>query len=205
MPWTFLGFVLLVLSILLWVAFTLLPRLDADFSPVSYLEVTGRILGLLGAGLFALGLSTFARARRAGPGGRWLDVALILWFAELGLRIVWLVGTEHVADFTAGLRVALIAGAIVALASWMSAVWRNDKVSRVRTSWGVTRIAFLLQIAGVALLASVPGAATWIPERLWFAAVWIAFVAPWVVLYFALRSTMRELGRQHSLADVLTS
>jgi hypothetical protein len=195
LPWTLLGFVVLVASIALWVAFALLTTPAVLHA--------ARVLGLLGSALFGLGLSTFTRERRSGPGGRWLDVALILWLAELGLRAAQLVAPEHVGELAVGLRLGCIAGSMAALATWMTAVW--SAAPRVRISWSATRVFFLLQIAAVGLLASVPGATSWLPQRFELASAWVLFGAPWIVLYVALRRTMRELGRQHSVSDVLTS
>lgn len=201
LPWTFFGFVLLVLSVGAWVATQLARPEGEELGRTAALA--SQAVGLVGAGLFALGLAAYVRARRHGPGGRWLDLALVLWLAEVGLRVTDLVAPERLAGFAPALRLVLVAAAIAALSSWMRALWRDDAARRVYRTWGATRALFLLQLAGLVVLATIPGASGWLPERATLPAAWIAFALPWVAMYVALRRTMRELSRQTTVADVL--
>ena len=198
LPWTHFGFVVLVASLVVWLSDPLLERV---VSP-GLVDLGAEALGLFGALLFAGGLSAFVGARRDGPGGRWLDLSLVLWLAEVGLRLARIAIPGVLGQQALGLRFLIVAGAIAAFASWMQAVWRDDATRRVRASWSTTRTLFLLQLAGAVMLATLPGTGEWLLQRA-VVLCWVAFVAPWIALYVALRRTVREVSRQSSVADVL--
>lgn len=200
LPWVFFGFLALVVSLMAWI----LEEEIATRFELTTLQVASNILGLFGETLFALGLSAFVRQRRRGPGGRWLDVALVLWLAELGLRAAVLIAPERLMQLSVGVRIGLVAGSLCALASWMRRVWNEDGTRSVVTFWSATRAVFLMQIAGLIVLATVPGARELLPERFANALIWLLFLVPWIVLYVALRRTMRALSRQLTVSDVLT-
>jgi hypothetical protein len=208
LPWAYLGFVVLVASIGLWLfdAGALLKALHPG--------TVSALLGVLGSVLFGVGLWAFARGRIARRTSPWLWVALFLWAGELVLRLrALLVGTGAADSGTAGaarasfdgLRLLLVGGAMVALANGVLWLWRDRASDGVRLTWGATRVFFLLQVALVGLAAAAPSAQLeeHLGQRVWLVLAWIAFAAPWIALYAALRRTMRELGRQETPTEFL--
>jgi hypothetical protein len=202
MPWALVGFVLLAASIALW-----LLAANGGLAALRPGAVAG-LAGIAGSALFAVGLATFARGRVAARTSLWLWAALALWVGELALRVRAFAADPQAVPRAAlgGVRLLLVAGAMVAFANGVLWLWRDRAPRNVRATWAATRVFFLLQLGALALAAAIPGP-TWHggapADRIVLALVWLVFAAPWAVLYVALRRTMRALARQQTAADVL--
>lgn len=210
LPWQAAGFAVVLLA----VAVPALLSFDVLAGWVQGLALPSIAtwVGLLGAGVFVYATWLESRAQQAGRTSSWLGVAALLWSAEWLLRAVGAFG--WLASPGLDTARALLAGSGgLTLAMGMLALVPPANFRAVRVQWRKTRVLFALQL-GVFLLLPLLGLALDRPLSDWIGAreqlsgwarsiLWIAFAAPHVQLWLALRGTREAFTRRDSISDIL--
>jgi hypothetical protein len=169
-------------------------------------------LGLAGATVFTYATWLESRAQQAGRTSSWIGVAAMLWSGEWLLRLVSTAGwLEFAALDTAR---ALFAGTGgLALSMGMLALVPPSNFRDVRVQWRTARALFAAQL-GVFVLLPLVGLlldrpfSDWLGTRAELSAwvrsiLWLAFAAPHVFLFVALRATRDAFTRRESISDIL--
>lgn len=200
LPLLLIGFVLLASATALYAV----PAADALRPLVERLrlELFATIAGALGSGLMLVGAAQIARAKIAGRYSLSLLAFFTLWLGEFTLRAWSLTSPAEHFDLLV-LRLALAAGAMIALSSGMLWIWDHNAPAEQRATWRRTRGLFVLQLLALpalALYGSSPGpGAPSAPA----AALWLAFSLPYLHLFLSLRRSVRGVSSRESVADFL--
>lgn len=204
LPWIFLGFIGLALSLGLW--------LISPGSEQGAFLTTSNTLGAAGSGLFLLGLLQLARGRVARCFSGALLFAFAAWVAEFSLRMTELVSE----DFDgAGLRWLSAALACTALGRGVIWLWDRNVPDSQRETWRRTSQLFAIQICAalslciasathdMSTLAVYRRVTDAIPFGIGVGLVWLIFAGPYVHLYVSVRRTARCVNSRTSVTEML--
>ncbi|MCE9592710.1 MAG: hypothetical protein K8S98_00815 [Planctomycetes bacterium] len=210
LPWQANGFAVVVLA----VGVPALLSFDVLAKWVAGLQVhlIASWFGLIGAAAFVYATWLVSRAQQAGHVSSWLGVAALLWSVEWLLRAAAVLGWFDSAGGDTARAVLAGAGGLM-LSMGMLALVPPSNFRSVRTQWRSTRVLFGVQL-GVFVLLPLFGLmldrplADWIGAReklsSWARSLlWIAFAAPHVYLFLALRGTREAFTRRESISDIL--
>lgn len=210
LPWQANGFAVLLLAVALpaLLSFDVLARWVEGFG----LPTIASWLGVLGASVFVGATWTISRAQQAGHTSSWLGVAALLWSVELGLRVASAFGWFDSSGSDTARAVLAGAGGLT-LSMGMLALVPPSNFRSVRVQWRTSRALFAGQL-GVFVLLPLVGwmldrpLADWVGAREqlsgWIRSLlWIAFAAPHLYLFLALRGTRESFTRRESISDIL--
>lgn len=210
LPWQANAFAVVLLS----VAVPALLAFDALARWVDGLgiAVIATWVGLLGGAAFVYATWLVSRAQQAGHTSSWLGVGALLWSVEWLLRACAALGWLESGGIDTARAVLGGAGGLT-LAMGMLALVPPSNFRAVRTQWRVARALFAVQL-GVFVLLPLIGLMLDRPLSDWIGAreklsgwvrslLWIAFAAPHVYLFLALRGTRESFTRRESISDIL--
>lgn len=179
--------------------------------PPVWVTTAGTMLGLVGSAAMLIGLMQLARAKSSGRRHPALGLAFVFWVVEFVARMWPLQGGSGAPD--AWLGGQLVASSISMWCLATGALWilRRQQARATLRPWKYVRVAFAaltLLLAALVVLArnAAPelSASEWLAtHRLGAALAWLAFALPWVLLVFAVRASVRWLGRTRSTAEIL--
>jgi succinate dehydrogenase hydrophobic anchor subunit len=184
------GFLLMIVSIGLWVAST----------GIEAVGTLSNVLGALGSGVLLMGALRLARVSIAGRPSFWLIGFFLFWLGELVLRLWALAGVEDPLRLRA-IRILIGAAAMICLSSGVRKIWTDG------VTWSATRWLFALQITAVAGLtvSGVPKPSDSLLGQTIQAAIWLAFAVPYAHVILSIRRTVRWLSGSDTVAEILTS
>lgn len=207
-PWVAIALGPLIVSVALpatWGA------ISSSGGPPAWLAQIGTLLGLLGSAAMLIGLMQLARARAGGRRHPALGLAFAFWVVEFVARMWPLQGGVGAPD--AWLGAQLVASSISMWCTATGVLWilRRQQAQAALAPWKLARAAFavltlLLATLVVVARSAAPelSASEWLTShQLGAALAWLAFATPWAALVFAVRASVRWLGRMRSTAEIL--